>query len=82
MFGDIIGAAITVMLIIPVRGMPRPVEWEAAEGGDVHARDPRGRAAMAPGARLGVIAQDEHAGEISDGSSFLSVGDSSFWRRS
>ena len=29
-----------------------------------------------------VIAQDEHAGEISDGSSFLSVGDSSFWRRS
>ena len=29
-----------------------------------------------------VIAQDEHAGEISEGSSFLSVGDSSFWRRS
>jgi len=30
----------------------------------------------------GVIAQDEHAGEIYDGSSFLSVVDSSFWRRS
>jgi len=29
-----------------------------------------------------LIAQDEHAGEISGGSSFLSVGDSSFWRRS
>ena len=33
-FGDIVGAAIAVMLIIPVRGMPRPAEWEAAEGGD------------------------------------------------
>jgi DNA-binding NarL/FixJ family response regulator len=30
----------------------------------------------------GVIAQDEHAWEISGGSSFLSVVDSSFWRRS
>jgi hypothetical protein len=33
--GDIVGAAIAVTLIILVRGMPRPAEREAAEGGDV-----------------------------------------------
>jgi aquaporin Z len=32
--GDIVGAAIAVVLIILVRGMPRQAEREAAEGGD------------------------------------------------
>ena len=33
--GDIVGAAIAVVLIILVRDMPRQAEREAAEGGDV-----------------------------------------------
>ena len=34
-FGDIIGAAIAVMIIILVRGLPDKEETEAAEGGDL-----------------------------------------------
>jgi aquaporin Z len=35
--GDIVGAVIAVVLIILVRGIPRPAEREAAEGRDVPA---------------------------------------------
>jgi hypothetical protein len=53
-----------------------------AVGPDTVSRGFAGWRVPAAGDIDGVIAQNEHAGEISNGSSFLSVGDSSFWRRS